>query len=123
MPNQLQAATVAREFQIAGALSTVTAYGSGHINDTYCAVFHRQGRPMRYILQRINTHIFRNPVALMENIHRVTAHLAAKLAADPDRDRRVLTLISTRSERAWHEDADGGYWRAYRFIESAHTYD
>jgi aminoglycoside phosphotransferase (APT) family kinase protein len=123
MPNQLHAASVARQFQIDGELSAVAAYGSGHINDTYCAVFHRQGRPMRYILQRINTGIFRNPIALMENIHRVTAHLAAKLAAEPDRDRRVLTLIPARDGHAWYVDAEDSYWRAYRFIESAHTYD
>src|ERR1700691_1116866 len=123
MPNQHHAASAAHQFQIEGELSAVTPYGSGHINDTYCAVFHQQGRPIRYILQRINTGIFRNPIALMENIQRVTSHLAAKSAAEPDRARRVLTLIPARDGHAWHVDAQGGYWRAYRFIEGAHAYD
>lgn len=33
-------------------------YGSGHINDTYCASFDQAGlRLVRYILQRINTNV------------------------------------------------------------------
>lgn len=43
-------------------------YGSGHINDTYCVSFDQADLlRIRYILQRINTRVFRNPVALMEN--------------------------------------------------------
>jgi aminoglycoside phosphotransferase (APT) family kinase protein len=123
MPNQHQATSAAHQFDIDGELSTVTPYGSGHINDTYCAVFRQGGVPIRYILQRINTGIFRNPITLMENIQRVTSHLTAKSAAEPDRARRVLTLIPARDGRAWYVDAERGYWRVYRFVEGAHTYD
>jgi aminoglycoside phosphotransferase (APT) family kinase protein len=113
----------ARHFQISGTFLGATPYGSGHINDSYCAVFHEAGVPVRYLLQRINHSIFKNPAALMENIQRVTEHLAAQMADEPDRDRRVLTLIPARDGRAWHVDEGGKYWRAYRFIENAHTYD
>jgi aminoglycoside phosphotransferase (APT) family kinase protein len=123
MPNQSHALAVAHQFLIDGELSTITPYGSGHINDTWCAVFDQGGVPVRHILQRINTHIFRNPVALMENIQRVTSHLAAKSATEPDHERRVLALIPARDGRAWHVDTEGSYWRAYRFIEGAHSYD
>ena len=78
---------------------------------------------MRYMLQRINQSIFKNPVALMENIQRVTSHLAAKVSGEPDCNRLVLTLIPARDEKVWHLDSDGNYWRAYRFIEKARTYD
>jgi len=43
--------------------------------------FDQAGTPVRYILQRINHNIFKNPVALMENVQRVTAHVAAKSSA------------------------------------------
>ncbi len=59
----------------------------------------------------------------MENIERVTGHLAAQVADHPDRERRVLTLIPTRRDGVLHQDADGNYWRAYRFIENATTYN
>jgi hypothetical protein len=123
MTKDHQAAAVARHFQIAGECLSATPYGSGHINDTYCAVFLQANTHVRYILQRINTRIFRNPVALMENIQRVTSHLAAQMTNEPDRARRVLTLIPARDGRPWHMDEEGGYWRAYRFIERAQTYD
>jgi len=114
---------VAHQFDIPGEFVGATPYGSGHINNTYFAVFHQAGVPVRYILQRINHNIFKNPGALMENIQRVTAHLAAQVANDPDGGRRVLTLIATRDGQAWHIDSKGNHWRAYRFIENAHTFD
>jgi aminoglycoside phosphotransferase (APT) family kinase protein len=123
MNQHLHAAAAIRQFQIDGELTSITPYGSGHINDTYRAVFDKSGTPASFILQRINTAIFLNPAALMENIERITAHLANKIADDPDRMRKVLSLIPTRDGRACHVDADGDYWRAYCFIERARAYD
>jgi len=110
-------------FDIPGEFQTAVPYGSGHINDTYCATFVAAGEPTRYILQRINQTVFGNPAALMQNIGRVTSHLAAKLAGEADRHRRILSLIPAHDCRAWHVDALGHYWRAYRFIEQARTFD
>ena len=114
---------VARRFQIHGEFQQAEPYGSGHINDTYCATFNQAGLPVRYIVQRINHNIFKQPVALMENVQRVTSHLAAKVNGQPDSSRRVLTLIPTRDGSGWHVDADANHWRAYLFIEKARTYD
>jgi hypothetical protein len=119
----LDLAAVVGEFCIDGELLGVTPYGGGHINDSYCASFRREGAPVRYILQRINRGIFKNPVALMENIQRVTAHLGAKASGEQDADRFALTLVPTRAGEAWCSDTDGNYWRVYRFIEGARSYD
>ena len=119
----LDAADAARHFQFPGKFLDALPYGSGHINDTWCVSFEDAGAPSRFILQRINHRIFKNPIALMENIERVTQHLAARLAHQPDRSRRVLTLISSRDGRSWHQDAQGSFWRAWQFIENARTYD
>ena len=98
-------------------------YGSGHINDTYRVAFDRAGMPARYIFQRINHRIFKNPVALMENIQRVTGHLREKLAGVTDSARQALTLIPSQAGQPWHRDAAGNYWRVYDFIERTRTYD
>ena len=74
---------VARRFQIHGEFLRAAPYGSGHINDTYRATFDQGGARVRYIFQRINHAVFKNPVALMENVQRVTAHLAHKSAGSP----------------------------------------
>ena len=115
--------SVASNFQGCGEFISASPYGSGHINDTWCAVFDRAGSRVRFILQRINHTVFKNPRALMENIQRVTTHLAARVGCEADASRRALTLISAQDGRPWHQDAEGNYWRAYRFIENARSYD
>jgi len=114
---------VANQFHIQGEFLSAEPYGSGHINDTYCAAFNQAGTPVRYIFQRINHLVFKNPVALMENISRVTAHLATKWAGKSDASRRVLTLISALDGGPVYRDRFGNYWRVYLFIEKARTYD
>ncbi|HXR03793.1 MAG TPA: mucin desulfatase, partial [Verrucomicrobiae bacterium] len=114
---------IARNFQIYGEFLEGEPYGSGHINDTYCVVFNQGGTRVRYIFQRVNHSIFKNPAALMENIQRVTTHLVGKVAGEPDPSRRVLTLIPARDGAAYYRDDTGNFWRAYIFIEAARGYD
>lgn len=54
----------------------IHAYGNGHINDTYLC----DSTP-RYILQRINSNVFKKPYEVMENIYNVTNHLRKKIKA------------------------------------------
>ena len=114
---------VMREFRISGEFVGVTPYGSGHINDSYRVSFRRAGARAGYLLQRINSGIFQDPIGLMENIQRVTAHLEAKTSEERDAHRLALTLVPTREGEAWYSDMNGDYWRVYRFIEDAHSYD
>lgn len=114
---------VTREFQAPGEFVAAAPYGTGHINDTYCAVFDQRGTRVRYIVQRINHLVFKNPPALMENLQRVTAHLGLKAAGRPDALRRALTLILAHDGKPFHLDADGNHWRMYFFIENARTFD
>ena len=114
---------VARQFPLRGEFFSATPYGSGHINDTYCVVFDHDGARVRYILQRINHLIFKNPAALMENVRRVTAHLGQKAAGQSDAGRRVLTLIPALDGQPHYCDAQGNFWRVYVFIEKARTFD
>jgi aminoglycoside phosphotransferase (APT) family kinase protein len=111
------------QFESRGNFVAAAPFGSGHINDTYRVVFDRAGEPMVFILQRINHNVFKDPVAMMDNIQRVTSHLAAKSAGVPDSERRVITLIPAQDGRVLHVDEDGNYWRAYHFIDRASTYD
>ena len=113
----------ARQFEIDGEFVGAQPFGSGHINDTYRVAFQRDGKPFSHILQKINRNIFKNPDALMENIQRVTAHLGSQVMDEPDRNRRALRLIPTRSGKAWLAEEDGDYWRAYYYISGARTYD
>ncbi len=112
---------VMSEFEIYGDFVEAFPYGTGHINDTYKAVFSQAGRRVNYLAQRINTRVFQNPEALMENISRICAHLSSRARAEgmQDASRRVLHLIPSRSGQPWHKDSENGYWRCYLFIEDA----
>lgn len=116
---------VCSEFKVDGEYISGEPYGSGHINDTYAVNYENNEVSTRYILQRINHDIFKNPSLLMENIERVVNHLRNKLEADgsQDVDRRVLTLIPTKTDASFFVDADGNHWRMYIFIEDAATFD
>lgn len=118
-----QIAAAAENFAVEGHFLGAEPYGSGHINDSFCASFNGTAPATRILLQRINKRIFTNPAAVMENIERVTAHLAARVADVADAERRVLRLIPTREGRTFHVDAGEEVWRAYRFIPAARSYD
>ena len=117
--------SVAARFQIHGDFREAAPCGSGHINDTYTVVFDQAGSPMRYVFQRINHNVFKDPAGLMGNVERVTAHIRRKLeAAGADQiSRRVLTLAPARDGKCWHADAEGNHWRCCLFIERAKSYD
>lgn len=116
---------VVKAFQVYGSFVDAQPYGSGHINDTLVASFSQSGTRIRYIFQRINHRIFKDPVALMENISRVTAEAQRKLhlAGVPDASRRSLSVVPTKTGEPVHRDEQGNYWRCYPFIEGARTYD
>ena len=60
------------QFQLIGTPVSCERYGFGHINETYLVV---TDASLRYILQKINNHVFPNVPQLQENIAAVTEHL------------------------------------------------
>jgi Ser/Thr protein kinase RdoA (MazF antagonist) len=118
-------AEIAPFFDVPGTFLDAARYGNGHINDTFACRWRQDGRTRRYILQRLNRHVFADPPGLMENVARVTRHLRRKRAgvpgADPNRD--GLTLVPTRAGGLFHRDDQGDFWRAYLFIEDTETHD
>ncbi len=111
-------------FSCKGTFESGVPFGSGHIHDTYKVTTEEKDQP-NYILQRINTHIFRDVEELQNNIFQVTTHIRKKLAAIPgsDPDRETLTIIPARNGKLYHRDDEGKYWRVYLFIERHKSYD
>ena len=87
-------------------------YGNGHINDTYLLL---TDMPHAYILQRLNTHVFKDVPGLMDNIIAVTNHLR-RLDPDP---RHVLTLVPTVDNQPYLTTEEGEYWRLYEFVTAS----
>ncbi len=119
MKNRTDIQKLCSRFTIPGDFVSAEPYGSGHINDTYALVFDQAGCRIRYILQRLNTEVFHDPAALMENIRRVTGHLATKNGDS----RSTLTLVPSLDGDVWIRDEEGSCWRVYLFIEHAKSFD
>jgi len=116
-----EALASARQFRVDGELTGAEAYGTGHINDTYRVVFRDGGIDRRFLLQRVNTRVFTDPAALMQNVERVARHIGSLLKDNPDRERRTLTIIPAEDGHPYLFDGEGSCWRMMRFIEGAHA--
>ena len=95
---------------------------SGNINRTY-AVTTADG--MQYILQRVNTYVFKNPDALMENIANVTAFLSEKIRKNGGNPlRQTLNLLRAKDGSYYYKDqSSDSIWRIYYLITDAIAYD
>ena len=110
----------AAAFATDGEAISCQRYGSGHINDTFRLICEKHP----YILQRMNTDIFQDPVSLMRNIEGVTTFLRQEVIKNNgDPDRETLNLIRTREGAPYYVDSRGNYWRMYLFIEGATCYN
>lgn len=111
-------------FPLNGELVKLDVYGNGHINDTYLVETERDGRQEKLILQGINHDIFKNPEELMENILMVTSHLRKKIEAEGgDPDRETLNVVCTGDGKPYYRDPEGNYFRVYKFIDNAISYE
>jgi hypothetical protein len=118
-------APVARAFAIDGELMEAAPYGTGHIHDTFLAVYRNGRGSSRFIHQRLNRHVFPRTDVVMRNVAAVTGHVRRRLQAEAasDLDRRVLTLVPTNDGAHYSVDGDGHWWRTYVFIGGARSVD
>ena len=91
--------------------------GDGNINDTWRITVENQGNTQSFILQRINHRIFRDPAAVMQNIERVTSHIAGSdfPYASPAPVRTVSGDLLC--------EYDNGFWRVFPFLENTYVPD
>ncbi len=116
-----QVLEAARAFGIAGNPVGHTVIKTGNINQTNLAKF-SDGK--EYIIQRVNTYVFRDPDGMMRNIAGVTAHLRKKCSEKGlDCRRLVLNFYADADGKLCHTLSDGSVWRMYDYIGNAVTYD
>lgn len=104
---------ISEKFDINGTSIDSTPITEGLINSTY-KISTDSGKD--YILQKINTNVFKNPDELMQNIENVCKYISARVD-DPERE--AMTVIRTKDGKLWYRAEDGGCWRVYKFIGGA----
>ncbi|MBQ7099827.1 MAG: aminoglycoside phosphotransferase family protein [Oscillospiraceae bacterium] len=104
--------------------ASITPYGNGHINDTFCIECSNPGNPpIRFIIQRLSRAAFPHPEELMANFAGITSFLQKKIAANGgDPMRESLSLIPTKEGKDFFTDSNYGVWRLTPFIEGTECY-
>jgi hypothetical protein len=102
-------------------ITDIAPLGSGHIHNTYLA---KTSSKPGLVLQRLNTRVFRDPAAVMNNIKIVTGHIHKKLASSgiTDTGRAVLTPVKQIDGSIMYTDPEKKVWRCFLYIPG-HTYD
>ncbi|MEB3205205.1 MAG: aminoglycoside phosphotransferase family protein [Candidatus Sericytochromatia bacterium] len=122
-PELTEAARVAASFHPAGAILRCRAFGSGNINRTY--LVEPEAAPA-FLLQSLNTRVFRAPELVSANIRAVLGHLGQRLASGMPAgvSRWELPHVLPTGDGVDHvRGEDGAWWRAQRFIPGTMTVD
>ncbi len=85
----------------------------GHINQTYLIHTETGPDPNAFILQKINTHVFRDPEGLVQNLVKITDHLLA--SGYPYQP----VSIKQTNERKLLYQHDAETWRALEYIANS----
>ncbi len=118
LENQIK--KVCKTFAIEGEYQSYEIVSGGHINETYRVYFVRHGEVKDYIVQRVNTYVFKNPEAMMDNISSVTEFIRSKIkATGKSAKRSVLHYAKTPEEKYFTWQEDGSFWRCCRFINGS----
>ena len=114
---------VCQNFEIKGEYLSYQVINSGHINSTYQVYFQRETGLKDYIVQRVNTYVFQNPVAVMENISLVTEFIREKIkSSGRTAKRNVLHYAQTAEGKYYTVLPDGSFWRCCRFIDDSASF-
>ena len=109
---------ITKKFDIDDEFISYETLKSGHINDTYKVNF----KDSSYILQRINTYVFKNPIQTMENIYGVSSHIKNELTKlNKDFYRHVLEYKTINNIPYFIDNDD--FYRCYKYVDNSITFD
>lgn len=115
--------TIAEYFSAQEKVIEVNSLGNGNINDTFLVKL-ANPHTSPFVLQRINTQVFRQPLGVMQNIQCFSQHVRDRLKIDPlDRRWEVPQIIFTQEGQNHWQSAAGAFWRAINYLDNAQTYD
>lgn len=110
----------AQRFLVEGQVTAVDPIGDGLIHRSYhITTTSPDGALREYVLQDINTEVFKHPEILMRNVERVLTQLQRAEKANGSWHR--LELVPVAGTTAQWLRLGGRAWRMYRLIEGSRT--
>ena len=115
---------VARQFLIHGTITSITQIKAGYINRTYRVETLSENKHVHmYTLQRINTNVFPDVDALMDNFMLVTEHLKDRLKLPGQREKGSVTEVKTTVDGKNYLRDDSGCWRMMTHFTDVYSRD
>lgn len=106
---------IIEQFDLKGTYQSHIPYGGGHINETYLVSM--TNPDSKYILQKINHHVFKEVNGLMSNYEKVTRYMKTHVAEGRD----FIELYYTKNHKPYFYDGKH-YYRMISFIDHAIAY-
>lgn len=107
-------------FETGQCFKQVIICANGHINTSYQILVEQHGHS-GFFLQHINTNIFKDVDALMNNISLVVDHIKIKEQA---REKMCfLELIPASNGKKYFTDSDNQCWRLFNFISEGESHN
>jgi hypothetical protein len=107
-----------RNFDLKGEVIDFTPLGNGHIHHTWLLTLDTADR---YVFQNINTDVFQNLDAMMDNMNRVTAHINSRRHGS--RRWQSLRPQTDMTGAPLHKTEDDDRWRCCAFVEKTTCHD
>ena len=104
-------------YQLGTQTETCREIVSGHINKTYYVKYTNGNE---YIIQNVNTFVFKDPLKIMKNIKTVSRHLKDGSREDGC---AITHYIDNREGRNYAVLSDGSFWRVSVYVPNSIGYE
>jgi len=106
---------ICEQFNIDSKIDTVSELNSGFINDTYLAT---TASGNQYVLQRINTIVFKDVENVIANKVLISEHLSNSKSKY-----KAVRFIKTCNNKPYYKDSKSNYWNLMTYIPNSITHD
>ena len=115
--------SIAEQFAPSRRVIDVHEFGNGNINDTYLVSTDADSTEEKhFVLQRINTHVFKQPKLIMQNMRAFTDHMRRR-AREEGHHWVMPRVISACDGQDFFVDADGNFWRAISYVYGTRSFE
>ncbi|HET6821729.1 MAG TPA: hypothetical protein VFH34_03720, partial [Anaerolineales bacterium] len=118
--------SIAEQFAPFKRVLHVLEFGNGNINDTYLVTTDAdeqiQPQEKHFVLQRINTQVFKQPRLIMQNMRAFTEHMRRR-AREEGHCWEMPRVIPTCDGQDFFIDPQGNFWRAISYVYGSRSYE
>ena len=111
---------LAEIFCLGGKVKSYDVISNGNINTTYDVWVTVGDEDRRYVFQKLNIYVFKSPKRIMQNIEKITSHIAEKLEAEGKSRDNVMHFAHTETGKIYFME-EQGFWRVSEYVANTVT--